>query len=224
MDKSLENACRGKSLSQGGLNVPDFKKRLALELPEYQVEIKKASRGELEKLCMDKLLILKKPTKPVQYLMTELEKHRPKMLPFPDFRKAEKVLNKFVMDYSYDKTGHKNPNFPREWQKLYNYAPWNTFVPEFTKYMENNSDFNEMLQNGIRDMKSAKSDYDIQEMKYNVILSNFDYFAHEFMEYLRKGYGYIFKEISEDKYDSKKFTLIDYTYNPAKYFVLQKGE
>jgi len=63
MNYNLENACNGRSASQGGLNVNDLKKELIKLLPNHITEIQKASRAELQKICYDNLLS-KKETAP----------------------------------------------------------------------------------------------------------------------------------------------------------------
>jgi hypothetical protein len=64
MNQVLENACNGKSYSQGGLNVDQFKIALKQLLPNLENEINKAGRAELHKICQENLLVVKKISVP----------------------------------------------------------------------------------------------------------------------------------------------------------------
>jgi hypothetical protein len=57
MNQILENACNGKSASQGGLNVPEFKEELIRLLPTKTSEIKTAPRSKLHEICHEELLV-----------------------------------------------------------------------------------------------------------------------------------------------------------------------
>jgi hypothetical protein len=152
-----------------------------------------------------------------------LEDVLPKNLNFPNFRNAEKVLNQFISQYAYDEQGDLKKDFPKEWKNLSFYPPWNTFLKDFSKFLEKDKSFNDMVQHYLRDYKSN----DIEKAQINVAMQNLDYFSHDLMEYLNQNYGYIFVPISEKQsqiYDNQgDLTLIDYTYKPAKYFVLKQS-
>lgn len=51
MDQVLLNACMGKSLSVGGLNLPDFREEMAEMFPEKVDEIVGMNRKQLTSLC-----------------------------------------------------------------------------------------------------------------------------------------------------------------------------
>lgn len=51
MDIRLARACEGKSYSQGGLNLPEFRQALASKFPEYAQKINSMYRIDLTEFC-----------------------------------------------------------------------------------------------------------------------------------------------------------------------------
>jgi hypothetical protein len=51
MDIRFLNACKGKSESNGGLNINDFREQLSLRYPTYTGQIQIMNRSELNELC-----------------------------------------------------------------------------------------------------------------------------------------------------------------------------
>jgi ankyrin repeat protein len=51
MDTKLLNACNGKTESNGGLNLSEFRETLSLRYPAYEKEIRTMKRPELQELC-----------------------------------------------------------------------------------------------------------------------------------------------------------------------------
>lgn len=47
MDTRFLNACNGKSQSNGGLNLPEFRQELSFRYPEHQKQIKRMTRSQL---------------------------------------------------------------------------------------------------------------------------------------------------------------------------------
>jgi hypothetical protein len=62
MNQILENACNGKTVNQGGLNISEFRDELSKLLPKYASIIHKVTREELQKICQEELLIEKIPS------------------------------------------------------------------------------------------------------------------------------------------------------------------
>jgi hypothetical protein len=48
---AFNNACNGKSASNGGLNLPQFRKDAIQLYPEHENEINLMSRNQLEEFC-----------------------------------------------------------------------------------------------------------------------------------------------------------------------------
>lgn len=51
MDEKLIAACRGKSKSSGGLNLPEMRKRLIKEFPDHKEKLTKMNRKQLTNYC-----------------------------------------------------------------------------------------------------------------------------------------------------------------------------
>ncbi len=83
LKKTLSNACEGKSFSQGGLNVPEFKNELINLIPHKATEIRKMTRSQLQAICQKELL-KRKP----KLIKPKVKAERKKI---PKLRKAPKV-------------------------------------------------------------------------------------------------------------------------------------
>jgi hypothetical protein len=64
MDTKLSNACNGKTESNGGLNLPEFREALSLRYPAHEKAIRTMKRLELQDLCR---ILSSSAPKPISY-------------------------------------------------------------------------------------------------------------------------------------------------------------